>query len=134
MRALLASLLFALVAVVHAAHAAPLPPAARAEAEALLLRMQASGCEFQRNGSWYSGAEARGHLLKKLDYLEGKGLITTTEQFIAQGASSSSMSGKPYLVRCAGKPVQETGPWFLAELQALRKPQAAAVPASGAKK
>lgn len=131
MRALLASLLFALVAV---AHAAPLPPAARAEAEALLLRMQASGCEFQRNGSWYSGAEARGHLLKKLDYLEGKGLITTTEQFVAQGASASSMSGKPYLVRCAGKPVQETGPWFLAELKALRQPQAAAVPASAAKK
>jgi hypothetical protein len=130
MRAPLASLLFVLVAAAHTAHAAPLPPAARAEAEALLLRMQASGCEFQRNGSWYSGAEARGHLLKKLDYLEGKGLITTTEQFIAQGASSSSMSGKPYLVRCAGKPVQETGPWFLAELKALRQPQAA----SGVKK
>jgi Family of unknown function (DUF5329) len=126
MRARLFCAFLALVAC--AAQAAPLPRAARAEAEALLLRMQASGCEFQRNGSWYSGAEARAHLLKKLDYLEGKGLVNTTEQFIVQGASASSMSGKPYLVRCPGKPVQESGPWLSAALQQLRQPGGGAAP------
>ena len=130
MRARLACLLLVLVAAGAAAPAAPLRTAARAEAEALLLRMQASGCEFQRNGSWYSGAEARAHLLKKLDYLDSKGLITTTEQFIAQGASASSMSGQPYLVRCAGKPAVESGPWLTAELQQLRQLAGAAASAS----
>ncbi len=52
--------------------AAPLPPAARADVDALLTRLQSSGCEFNRNGSWYSGAEAKAHLLKKLDYLEAR--------------------------------------------------------------
>lgn len=113
-----------------AGQAAPLPAAARAEAEMLLQRLAASGCDFQRNGSWYSGAEARGHLLKKLDYLEGKGLIATTEQFIAQGASASSMSGQPYRVRCPGKPVQETGPWLTNLLPQLRQPAVAAAPES----
>ena len=63
-----------------AATATPLPPAARAEVDALLARLQSSGCEFNRNGSWHSGAEAKAHLLKKLDYLEGKNLVTTAEQ------------------------------------------------------
>ena len=72
-----------------AATATPLPPAARAEVDALLARLQSSGCEFNRNGSWHSGAEAKAHLLKKLDYLEGKNLVTTAEQFIARGASGS---------------------------------------------
>src|SRR6185369_7563735 len=77
-----------------AVNAAPLPPAARAEVDALMNRLQSSGCEFNRNGSWYSGAEAKAHLLKKLDYLEGKDLVKTAEQFIAKGASTSSSSGK----------------------------------------
>lgn len=111
-----------------AATAAPLPPAARAEVDALLARLQSSGCEFNRNGSWYTGTEAKGHLLKKLDYLEGKDMVKTAEQFIARGASGSSMSGKPYLVRCAGKAPVETAQWLTAELQQLRAPRAASTP------
>lgn len=110
------------------ATAAPLPPAARAEVDALLARLQASGCEFNRNGSWYSGAEAKAHLLKKLDALEGKGLVTTAEQFIERGASTSSMSGQPYLVRCAGKAAMESGPWLKAVLLQLRTARAASAP------
>lgn len=110
------------------AHAAPLPPPARAEVDALLARLQSSGCEFNRNGSWHSGSDAKAHLLKKLDYLEGKDLVKTAEQFIERGASSSSMSGKPYLVRCAGKAPVESAKWLAAELQQLRAARAASSP------
>lgn len=122
MRALL------LLAFTSLATAAPLPPAARAEVDALLTRLQSSGCEFNRNGSWHAGAEARGHLLKKLDYLERKGLVKTAEQFIEQGASASSMSGKAYLVRCAGKAPVESARWLAAELQQVRAARSASSP------
>ena len=125
MRSLLSLLTCALVG---AAGAAPLPAASRAEVDALLMRLQFSGCDFNRNGSWYTGAEAKGHLLKKLDYLEGKDLVHTTEQFISLGASTSSMSGKPYLARCPGKPTVPLGAWLNTELQALRPARAASAP------
>lgn len=110
------------------AGAAPLPPAARADVDALLTRLQTSGCEFNRNGSWYAGAEAKAHLLKKLDYLEGKDMVSTAEQFIERGAAASSMSGKPYLVRCAGKAPVESAQWLKAELQQVRAARAASSP------
>ena len=110
------------------ANAAPLPPAARAEVDALLTRLQSSGCEFNRNGSWYAGAEAKAHLLKKLDYLEGKDMVKTAEQFIERGASASSTSGKAYLVRCAGKAPVESAQWLKTELQTLRAAHAASAP------
>lgn len=110
----------ALIAAATLAQAAPLPPAARAEVDGLLTRLQTSGCEFNRNGSWYSGADAKAHLQKKLEVLEGKDMVSTAEQFIARGASGSSMSGKPYLVRCAGKAPVESAQWLKAELQQLR--------------
>lgn len=115
----------ALFAAAQATTAAPLPPPARAEVDALLTRLQSSGCEFNRNGSWYAGAEARAHLLKKLDYLEGKDLVKNAEQFIERGASASSMSGKPYLVRCPGKAPVESAQWQTAELRQVRAPRAA---------
>ncbi len=121
--------LFAFLAFVStAAVAAPLPPAARAEVDALMTRLQSSGCEFNRNGSWYAGAEAKAHLLKKLDYLEGKDMVATAEQFIDKGASTSSTSGKAYLVRCAGKAPVESGTWLKAELQQMRAAKAASSP------
>lgn len=121
--ALLCTLLAAQAA--QAAQAAPLPPTARAEVDVLLTRLQSSGCEFNRNGSWYAGGEAKAHLLKKLDYLEGKDLVGSAEQFIERGASASSMSGKPYLVRCAGKAPVESAQWLKAELQQVRATRAA---------
>ena len=103
-----------------AAQAAPVAPAVRAEIDILFQQLQTSGCEFNRNGSWHSATEAQAHLLKKLDYLEGKDAVKTTEQFIERGASTSSLSGKPYLVRCGVRPPVESGPWLMAELKALR--------------
>lgn len=101
--------------------AAPLPPAAHAEVLALLGRLEASGCQFNRNGSWYSGAEAKGHLARKLDYLEGKGLVQSTEQFIELGASTSSSSGKAYQVKCGTAEPQPSAAWLGGQLQLLRK-------------
>jgi len=121
-------LLVAVLCLNGGASAAPLPPAARAEVDALLARLQSSGCEFNRNGSWYSGADAKAHLLKKLDYLEGKDLVKTAEQFIERGASASSVSGKPYLVRCAGKAPVESAKWLTAELQQVRAVRPASSP------
>jgi hypothetical protein len=100
--------------------AAPLAPAARAEIISLMQRLQASGCQFNRNGSWYSGAEAQAHLQQKLDYLERRELVHGTEEFIAKGASESSMSGKPYLVRCGSAAPVESKAWLNSELLALR--------------
>ncbi|MDR5753038.1 MULTISPECIES: DUF5329 family protein [unclassified Caballeronia] len=55
---------------------------------------------FNRNGTWYSGMEAKAHLLAKLHYLENRTTLTSTEQFIELAARKSSVSGKPYLVQC----------------------------------
>ncbi|MDH0867933.1 DUF5329 domain-containing protein [Mitsuaria sp. GD03876] len=113
-------LLVASLAMPVAVHADPLPAPAKAEVTALLARLEASGCEFSRNGSWHSGAEARTHLARKLEYLENKNLVKTAEQFIERGASQSSMSGKPYLVRCGGAAPVESKTWLTRELAALR--------------
>lgn len=110
-----------LALVLGTAHAAPTAPAVRTEILSLLQRLQDSGCEFNRNGSWYSGAEARGHLLKKLDYLESHdAALKRSEDFIQQAATSSSMSGKPYLVRCAAAAPVESKVWLTQELTKLR--------------
>jgi hypothetical protein len=31
-----------------------------------MSRLEVAGCEFNRNGKWYSGANAKFHLLRKL--------------------------------------------------------------------
>jgi len=102
------------------AQAAPLPAPARAEVDALLTRLQSSGCQFNRNGSWYNGADAKTHLLRKLEYLEKKDLVKNAEQFIDLGASSSSSSGKPYMVKCGSAAPVESKAWLGAELKAIR--------------
>lgn len=117
-------LLLVLLTVTFAAagNAASLAPAARAEIDALLSRLEASSCTFNRNGTWYPATEARSHLLRKLKYLEDRGAVQSTEQFIERAASSSSTTGQPYLVQCgSGAPVQ-SGTWLRSQLQAVRSP------------
>lgn len=107
-------------AIPCAVRAAPLPAPARAEVDALLGRLQSSGCQFNRNGSWYDAAHAKAHLLRKLEYLEKKDLVSSADQFIERGASTSSASGKPYLVKCgAGAPI-ESKDWLNTQLKAIR--------------
>lgn len=100
--------------------AAPLSPTARAEIDGLLSRLESSACEFNRNGTWHSAAEAKTHLLRKLKYLEDRDLVRDTEQFVERAAATSSITGQDYLVRCArGTPVPSRS-WLLSQLQLLR--------------
>lgn len=95
-------------------------PSVRAEIDALLGKLQASGCQFNRNGSWHTGADAKGHLIRKLEYLQDKGTVGSTEQFIELAASRSSASGKPYLVRCGSEAPVESRLWLGRELSSIR--------------
>lgn len=99
---------------------APTAAPVRAEIDALLAKLRASGCEFGRNGSWYSGAEASAHLLRKLEYVEGKVSLQSAEEFIEVVASSSSFSGVPYQVRCGSSPPVGSRQWLTRELGAVR--------------
>lgn len=101
------------------AQAAPAAPAVRAEIEALLAKHQSSGCEFNRNGSWHSGADAKAHLIRKLEYLEKNASLRSTEQFIELAGTFSSSSGRPYLVKCGGAAVP-SAQWLTRELGAAR--------------
>lgn len=91
-----------------------------AEINSLLERLQVSGCQFNRNGTWYTAAEAKAHLLDKLEYVEKRVALKSTEQFIDLAASKSSMSGKPYQVRCGNTAPVESKLWLTKELKAMR--------------
>jgi hypothetical protein len=101
--------------------AEPVAAPVRAEIDVLLARLQAPGCEFNRNGKWYDGADAQAHLLRKLEYIEDRTTVRSTEQFIDLAASTSSRSGKPYLVRCAGGAPVESRAWLREQLELLRR-------------
>jgi hypothetical protein len=94
-------------------------PAASAEIEQLLARLVSSGCQFERNGSWHDAKEARAHIERKYRYLLKKQLIGSTEDFIAGAATQSSVSGKPYQVKCGNVQVP-SGQWMADQLKQLR--------------
>ncbi len=83
----------------------------------LLLYIENSGCTFIRNGKAYDAAEARAHIQKKYDYFKGR--IKTTENFVKYSATKSSMSGKPYKVRCNGREIF-CADWLTVELEKFR--------------
>jgi hypothetical protein len=100
-------------------------PAAKKEIGQLMDALSHSGCQFQRNGSWYGAAEARAHLQRKYEYLLKKDKVDTAEQFIQRAASESSVSGRPYRVKCQGSE-QDASVWFGLQLQKLRRTAASA--------
>lgn len=110
-----------LMTVSGAAFAEPLPAAAKAEVTAVLNRLEASGCEFNRNDRWYSGARARSHLEKKLAYVEKSASVKTAEGFIFLAASKSSVTGEAYQVRCGGRAPVASAAWLLQQLDELRR-------------
>jgi Family of unknown function (DUF5329) len=93
---------------------------ARGEIEHLMSFLAGSSCEFYRNGSWHAPARAVEHLRGKYEYLAGRGLVSTAESFIERAATESSMSGKPYLVRCGDAESVESAKWFSEELSRYR--------------
>jgi hypothetical protein len=118
MRRILLFLLFCIVGA--AGTAAPLSPAARTEIGGLMSRLEASGCKFNRNGTWHTAADAKSHLLRKLKYLEDGAAVQSTEQFIELAASSSSTTGQPCLVKCGNGAAVESSTWLRSQLQDLR--------------
>jgi hypothetical protein len=54
----------------------------------------------------------------KYDHLRKR--IDTAEDFIEMAGSQSSLSGRPYLVECAGEPQRKTRDSLLERLGALR--------------
>ncbi len=96
------------------------PEPARSEIAYLLGAVEKSACKFQRNGSWHDARAARKHMEKKFAYLDKRNLAPTAELFIERGASTSSSSGKPYQMQCAGKTVTSSE-WLGAELKRYRE-------------
>jgi hypothetical protein len=113
-------LVLSIVACAWALASMAAPAAMDAEVTHLLARMESSGCEFYRNGTWASGATARAHLERKYRALRDRQMIATTEEFIERGASRSSMSGEAYRVRCGQVPPVESGVWFGEQLRRYR--------------
>ena len=121
-RAIPTTLLFAtlLAAGVPSWAVAP-STAARTEIEHLLAFVAKSGCQFNRNNTWYPAPEASAHLAKKERYLEEHGQIASAEDFVAKAATKSSMTGRPYSVRCGSEPAIASDEWLMAELVRFRQ-------------
>lgn len=114
---------FALVstmALTAVAAAAP-PPGAAREIGQLIDALGSSGCEFQRNGRWYDAERARAHLRRKLDWLLDRDLVASAEQFIERAGSRSSISGRPYRVRCPGTDAEPAAAWLQRALDGIRE-------------
>ncbi len=94
------------------------PPAVNREIDGLLAALRTSGCKFQRNGTWYDGPKAAEHLQEKRAWLDKRGKILSTEDFIRWAGTQSSLSGKAYAVKCPDRP-QVPSQTFLQD--ALRK-------------
>ncbi|HZH44384.1 MAG TPA: DUF5329 domain-containing protein [Lysobacter sp.] len=110
----------ALALLAGMAAAAP-PPQAEREIGRLIDALGSSGCRFQRNGDWHDAKAAQEHLRRKYDYLRRRELVASAEQFIERAATRSSMSGKPYTVRCGGRAEEPSAQWLGRQLQALRR-------------
>ena len=91
------------------------------EVDQLITRIEISNCAFNRNGRWYDAKEAAAHLKQKYRYAQSKGLINSAEDFIRLVATKSSLSGKPYMVQCAGETPQKSGEWLTTMLKQLRE-------------
>ncbi len=116
----LVGVLLTMLIAIPVAWAAPPDAQTQVEISHLLSYLAASDCDFYRNGNWYDAPEARDHLQRKLDYLAKRSLVGTTEDFISRAASSSSMSGEEYLVRCPGATPVKSRTWLAEELQRYR--------------
>ena len=109
-----------LALLVSAAAAAPLATPER-EIEQLITALGASGCKFQRNGSWHDAPQAEAHLRKKVAYLRKRNLVSSAEQFIERAGSESSLSGRAYQVRCQGGTPVASAAWLRAKLAEIRR-------------
>jgi hypothetical protein len=110
--------------------ATPAAPATLSEAQkiqALIHGIEVmKDARFVRNGSDYDGAAAADHLRLKLRNAGDK--IKTAQDFITYLASTSSMSGKPYLIRFNDGHEVESGTYLRAMLTKIEHPVAVPKP------
>lgn len=105
--------------LVPVARAEP-PASVQIEVNFLLGYLEGSRCEFYRNGTWHDSKAAQAHLRGKYRYLVASNLVNTTEQFIERAATESSLSGRPYEVRCNGGATVTSSQWLRDELARFR--------------
>jgi hypothetical protein len=91
-----------------------------AEVDYLLTAMGSCDCTFFRNGKSYSASEAEAHL--RMKYKRGRRFAATTEDFIENLASRSSISKDPYYISCHTGEMIESGTWLM-RLLAERRSQ-----------
>jgi hypothetical protein len=101
--------------------AAATPATAPAEVEYLLGAVANSGCEFNRNGQWYDPQTASAHLRAKYNALVALGRLVAATDFIDEVATKSSISGRVYLIRCAGAEPVPTNQWLREALARYRR-------------
>jgi uncharacterized protein DUF5329 len=109
------------IALMPAPRAEPPTPEVQREIDFLLDAIGSSGCEFYRNGTWHDAKTAQAHVGDKYAYLLKRDRIRTTEDFIDEAATRSSLSGEPYKIRCGADREQPTDRWLHAELARFRK-------------
>jgi hypothetical protein len=113
------SLLIGLMALAQAR--ADVPQSTRVEIDYLLATVANSGCTFFRNGDWYDAKQAEKHLRLKYDALSARNLIGSAEDFIDRGGTYSSISGKPYAIRCPGSAPVPSAQWLRELLAQYRR-------------
>ena len=106
--------------LISAALIFPLESQADAEKEIkhLIEYIENSKCTFIRNGKEYNAKEALMHIQRKYEYT--KRWIKSAEDFIKYAVTKSSLSGRPYVVRCDGQEVV-SAEWLSEELKRFRK-------------
>ena len=97
------------------------PTNTQREIASLLESVGSSGCSFYRNDTWHTAKQAQKHLQMKFTGTSGGEGITSAEDFISRIATRSSLSGRPYRIRCAGAVESDTASWFLDQLFRYRK-------------
>jgi len=98
-----------------------LDPQTAFEVDRLLEYIETSPCRFNRNGDWHEAAAAAEHIDSKYRYLLNRDRIDSTEDFIRQAATASSISGRAYLVQCRGGETLTTAHWLTGILAELRR-------------
>lgn len=88
------------------------------EIDHLLNFVAATDCQYERNGTMHTGAEAVKHIRKKYNYYLDD--IESTEDFIRYSATKSKMSGKYYLVHCINNAPVKSKDWLQKELKNFR--------------
>ena len=110
-----------LLALLPLMAAAQVNPKAEREITGLLQAVGKSGCQFIRGGTAYAADRAQAHLSKKYEHMVSRAMLVSAEVFIVKAATSSSMTGEPYAMRCGETPPQRCDEWLMARLKAMRQ-------------